>query len=84
MKINIVEKSYQRNGISGRGFLQVKFRYSDKNEPANVILIAILPIQDDGNILETECFVINPLDFNDHYRGDTFGAEFKNIKGLLD
>jgi len=83
MNITIVEKTYQRNGVSGRGFIQIKFRYSAKNEPEGVVLIAILPVQDNGDIEPTECFVINPLDFNDSYRGDTFGYEFAKIDGLL-
>ena len=84
MNITIVEKTYQRNGVSGRGFMQVKFQFSAKDEPKGVMLIAILPVQDSGKIDPTECFVINPLDFSDQYRGDNFGEAFTKIKKLLD
>lgn len=83
MKITIVEKTFQRNGISGRGFMQVKFTYSAKDEPNGVILIAVLPIADTGEIEPTECFVVNPLNLSDSYRGDTFGYEFAKIKDLI-
>ena len=76
--ITIIEKSYQRNGITGRGFLQVKYR--DEN---GVVLFAILPIQDDGKVLAKECYVFNALDLKDHYRGDVIGARFAKMTGLL-
>ena len=83
MNITIVEKTHQRNGISGKDFMQIKFTYSAKNEPNGVILIAIIPVQNNGEIDPTECFVVNPLNFDESYRGDSFGYEFAKMKKLL-
>ena len=62
--------SYQRNGISGEGFYQVFFRFSEKGI-AERNLIAVLT----GD--KTYCFVIDPLDIEDHWRGDNFESDLR-------
>ena len=70
MNIKIDGIDFQRNGISGQGFYQVFFRYSEKGIPEKN-LIGILT--DD----KTYCFVVDPSDIESHWRGDNFESELR-------
>lgn len=69
IKLAILERSYQRNGISGIGFEVFKIRCDGQT------LIATVATDDrepEGLDLET-CRVLDPLDLEAHYRGDCIG-----------
>ena len=70
MKVSILEKSYQRNGISGDGFEVYRIRSDGET------LIATITYADGpgGERLDpTTCRVVDPLDLQSHYRGDVIG-----------
>jgi hypothetical protein len=69
IKIDGVE--FQRNGIGGQPFYQVFFRYSEKGMEERK-LIGVLT----GN--KTYCFVIDPSDIQNHWRGDNFERELRD------
>ncbi len=70
MKVSILEKSYQRNGITGDGFEVFRIRCEGQT------LIATIRYADGpgGERLDaTTCRVVDPLDLESHYRGDVIG-----------
>jgi hypothetical protein len=71
MNIKIDGIEFQRNGIGGQPFYQVFFRYSEKGMEERK-LIGVLT----GN--KTYCFVIDPSDIQNHWRGDNFERELRD------
>ena len=70
MNIKVDGIDFQRNGISGEGFYQVFFRYSDKGIPERKLIGVIT-----GD--KTYCFVIDPSDIENHWRGDNFESDLR-------
>jgi hypothetical protein len=71
MNIKIDGIAYQRNGISGEPFYQVFFRYSEKGMEERK-LIAVLTDR------KKHCFVIDPSDIQNHWRGDHFERDLRD------
>ncbi len=68
IKINGVD--FQRNGIGGDPFYQVFFTYKERGM-IPIDLIAVLTDQ------KTQCFVIDPKEIQNHWRGDRFEKELR-------
>ena len=73
--IKILNSRYNRNGVSGRGFHKVLFNYIDDYDNSTETLIAIVPENDEGKKEVSDCSILNPLRFEDCYRGDVIGFE---------
>lgn len=78
--VAIVEDiSYQRNGISGEGFYQLEFTYwyAAKSRGAKRLNAVLFTTP-------KHCAVINPLDIEDHWRGDNFEDKFRPLIPMWD
>lgn len=62
---------FQRNGVYGTGFYQVKL--PDNN-------IATFEADDDGNIDKRTVRVVNPNNLDEAYRGDEIGFDIETSK----
>ena len=73
-KITIKDLSYQRNGICGNGFFQVLFDLRGDGETTYGLIATFETNDDEGEKKETingtNCRVVEPLDFECHWRGD--------------
>ncbi len=69
IKLAILERSYQRNGIAGEGFEVFRIRCDGQT------LIATVGTNDQQahGIDPASCRVVDPLDLEAHYRGDCIG-----------
>lgn len=69
------EIEYQRNGVCGAGFFQLRFRASCS--PERPLLGVVFTTGDDERT--SECYaVVDPNDLSQHWRGDHF------VDGLLE
>ena len=88
-KYTILSVDYQRNGITGQGFYDVRFVFEEEGERPQ-FLIAIIesssipdeavpwrkfgPI-DYSKLDGTHTYIIDPMDTRNHWRGDRVGFE---------
>ncbi|MCK9600452.1 MAG: hypothetical protein M0R06_15510 [Sphaerochaeta sp.] len=66
---------YQRNGGSGTGFFVADITLKDPGTPM-IHLFAVLSTghgDDPDGIDPVECYVIDPTDLDNHWRGDNIG-----------
>ena len=70
MNIKINGVDFQRNGVGGEPFYQVFFTYKKRgmNEIDLVGVVTDNP---------TQCFVVDPKDIQNHWRGDVFESELR-------
>jgi len=69
----LIEMDYQRNGVGGEGFFVFSCECDGKK------LIITVSTEDDGETLDyRQCRVVNPIDLDDHWRGDCFGESIKS------
>lgn len=71
----ILERSHQRNGVSGEPFDVFKIVCSDDN---SVELIATMCREND-KWMTSSCRVVNPLELESHFRGDRFGIAIETL-----
>lgn len=69
ISILVDEVSYQRNGVTGEGFHQVLFRHDGKT---------LIAVQFDVDEKRSFTAVVDPFDFDSHYRGDNFAELISN------
>jgi hypothetical protein len=71
--MKIREMNYQRNGVSGVGFYQIKFAHEGQKD-----LIATFTTEKEDTIINfSTCRVVDPNNFQNAYRGDYFGYEIQ-------
>ena len=67
---------YQRNGMSGTGFFVADITLKDRGVPP-INLLAVLSTghgDDPDGVDPYECYVIDPTDLDNHWRGDNIGV----------
>lgn len=71
--LQLLEHSYQRNGISGEGFFSCRVHLP---APIAQTLFVTIGYDEDGERLDpSNCRVVDPFDLTSHWRGDQFGDE---------
>lgn len=70
--MQIISSNYQRNGVSGVGFVSALV-YDDIGKP----LLVTVAYGTDGETLDpASCRVVNPCNMTEGFRGDVIGEEF--------
>lgn len=70
MEIKILKSELNRNGVEGIAFTKILFNITEDNDTKTLI-----GIFDDGD----NFFILDPLNFNDKFRGDIIGREIKKL-----
>lgn len=79
MMINPISFAYHRNGVGGRQFVVVRFKYQDDPSVREKILWGILPEHATGEEDQVECYIIDPTDHESCWRGDYFASELRAL-----
>jgi hypothetical protein len=69
MLIKIIEKSYHRNGVSGEPFYLIDFTLWEEEDEEGIDLLAVMT--------EKQCYIIDPENINNKFRGDRIGDELR-------
>jgi len=79
--VTIRKLDYQRNGISGEGFFQALIDFKEKDDSGTGLIATFeTKADEDGNeigVNQITTRVIDPLDFNRHWRGDSLGYDIE-------
>lgn len=76
IKVSILERSYQRNGICGEPFEVVKFHLQEGGDDGGTL---IATIRGNDKLKAETCRVIDPTNLSSHWRGDVLGYELIKV-----
>jgi hypothetical protein len=80
--LKILESGYQRNGISGEGFVYFKIQFDDEMGNRERIGIATMSCDDHekDEPFNGSCRVVTPDNLENHWRGDNFEYDLRAMR----
>lgn len=82
-KLKFIELNYQRNGVTGDGFFQVKFTNSEYPEGLFIATFETNDGEENGKPRDTiesnNCRVTNIRDFSSGWRGDNLSSDIQEM-----
>jgi hypothetical protein len=82
--ISNIKVEYHRNGVGGEGFYAIHFTFVDSTNPycSGRLIAVVVPYEDgakDKLKCDGRCYVVNPADPAQCYRGDMFESTMRRI-----